>query len=178
MARVKEGEESALELLFARWEAPLFSFFYRMGCPPSWVEDLTEEVLVTVYRRRHRYDVSRPFAPWLFGIAHLVWKDHLRHRGRETSRSVPLETARWVPSSRPGPSAVAETREELERVRGAIEQLPDEQRASFILRHYHRMSYEEIAQAVRAPLGTVKWRIHEALRRLEAPLVRAGKERG
>jgi len=174
MARVKEGEQSALELLFGRWEGPLFAFFYRLGCPPSRVEDLTEEALVTLYRRRHRYDVSRPFAPWLFGIARLVWKDHIRHRGRETRMTVPLEAATELPSADPGPGDAAESREEIDTVRRSIEQLPDEQKAPFVLRNYHGLSYEEVAQALQVPMGTVKWRIHEALRRLEASLVRSG----
>ena len=63
MVRVKEGEQSALELLFARWEGRLFAFFYRLGAAPTRLADLTEEVLVAVYQQRHRYDSSRPFAP-------------------------------------------------------------------------------------------------------------------
>jgi len=173
MARVKAGEESALELLFTRWEAPLFGFFYRLGCPPSWVEDLTEEVLVTVYRRRHRYDPDRPFTPWLYGIARLVWKDHLRHRGRELGPTVPLDAASGVSSGEPGPSESSEAREEVEAARRAIEGLPEEQKTAFILRHYHSLSYKEVAQALEIPLGTVKWRIHEAVRRLVASVAAA-----
>jgi RNA polymerase sigma-70 factor (ECF subfamily) len=178
MARVKEGEQSALELLFARWEGPLFAFFYRLGCPPSLVEDLTEEALVTVYRQRHRYDLDRAFAPWLYGIARLVWKDYLRHRGREISRTVPLDAANGVPASELGPSDMAEVRQEVEAVRRAIEQLPEEQKAAFILRHYQGLSYEEIAEALQVPLGTIKWRIHESMRRLEASLVSSRREGG
>ncbi|MBI2155091.1 MAG: RNA polymerase sigma factor [Candidatus Rokubacteria bacterium] len=176
MARVREGEQSALELLFARWEGPLFAFFYRLGCPPSSVEDLTEEVLVSVYRRRHRYDLDRPLAPWLFGVARLVWKDFLRHRGRELAQATPLEVAKELPSPMHDPSELAEIREESEAVRRAIEELPDEQKAAFVLRHYHSLSYEEVAQALQVPLGTVKWRIHEAVRRLETALVDARSE--
>ncbi|MBI4610249.1 MAG: sigma-70 family RNA polymerase sigma factor [Candidatus Rokubacteria bacterium] len=178
MARVRERDESALEILFTRWEGPLFAFFYRLGCPPSWVEDLTEEVLVTVYRRRQRYDLDRPFAPWLYGIARLVWKDHLRHRGREITHAVPLEAAAQLPASDLGPSATAEKVEEAEGIRRAIQQLPEEQREAFVLRHYHGLSYEEIAEALQVPLGTVKWRIHEAVRRLEASLVVSRREGG
>src|SRR3972149_1234113 len=53
MVRVRDGEQSALELLFARWEAPLFAFFYRLGGPPGVGEDLPEEALVSVSRQRH-----------------------------------------------------------------------------------------------------------------------------
>jgi len=61
----------------------------------------------------------------------------------------------------------AERQEEGELIRTAIQGLPTDQREAFILRHYHGLSYDEIAKAVEVPLGTVKWRIHEAVRRLE-----------
>jgi RNA polymerase sigma-70 factor (ECF subfamily) len=167
MARVRAGEQSALELLFARWEAPLFAYFYRLGCHPSWTEDLVEETLLALYRRRERYEASRPFAPWLYGIARLVWKDHLRHRGRDLYGSASLEEVGGVPAGEPDALSTAERHEESELVRSAIQGLPLEQREAFVLRHYHGLSYDEIASAVEAPLGTVKWRIHEAMRRLE-----------
>lgn len=168
MARVKEGEQSALEILFARWEAPLFAFFYRVGCSPSSVEDLTEEVLVCVYQQRQRYDPDRPFAPWLYGIARLVWKDYLRHRRREISHIAPLETIERMRGPEADPSETAQAREATDAVRQAVEQLPDEQKLVFTLRHYQGLSYEDIADALQVPLGTVKWRIHEAVRRLGA----------
>jgi len=174
MVRVRDGEQSALELLFARWEAPLFAFFYRLGCPPGVVEDLTEEALVSVYRQRHRYDPARPFPPWLYGVARLVWKDHLRHRGREHARTSLSEAIEGLPSGDPGPSDVAEAREETDRVRGAVQSLPEDLKTVFVLRHYQGLAYEEIAEAVQAPLGTVKWRLHEVLRRLQMSLAAAG----
>jgi len=170
MARVREGEQSALELLLARWESPVFRFFYRLGCPPDRVEDLTEEVLVAVYRQRHRYDPGRPFAPWLFGIARLVWKEYRRQLGRELSYAVPLSATRDMAASDRSPADLAEAREEAEVVRRAIECLPEDERAAFILRHYQGLSYAEITQALQAPLGTVKWWIHEGVRHLEASL--------
>ncbi len=170
MARVKEGEQTALELLFARWEGRVFAFFYRLGGPPDRLGDLAEEVLVSVYRQRHRYDPNRAFAPWLYGIARLVWKDHLRRRRREEPHCALLEFARSS-AREPGPAEVAEGREEVAVLRQAIEQLPGEQRIIFVLRHFEGLAYEEIAEALQVPLGTVKWRLHEAVRRLEIALV-------
>lgn len=173
MARVKDGEQSALELLFARWEGRIFAFFYRLGGPPSQLADLTEEVLVSVYHQRHRYDAHRPFAPWLYGVARLVWKDYLRHRRREALRSIPLEIAHSRPAAEPNPSEVAAGREEVALVRQAIELLPGEQRTVFVLRHFEGLAYEEIAAALQLPLGTVKWRLHEAVRRLDSALAQS-----
>jgi RNA polymerase sigma-70 factor (ECF subfamily) len=152
----------------------LFAYFHRLGSHPSWTEDLVEETLVTVHRRRDRYDPSRPFAPWLYGIARLVWKDHLRHRGRDLYRAGSLEDVEHVPTTEPDALRAVERWEQGELVRAAIQRLPLEQREAFILRHYHGLSYDEIAKAVEAPLGTVKWRIHEAMRRLESVLTHGG----
>ncbi len=174
MARVRTGEQSALELLFARWEAPLFAYFHRLGCYPSWTEDLVEETLVTLYRRRERYEASRPFAPWLYGIARLIWKDHLRHRGRDLYRAASLEDVERALTTEPDALRAAERWEEGELVRAAIQRLPMEQREAFIFRHYHGLSYDEITKVVEAPLGTVKWRIHEAMRRLQHALTHGG----
>lgn len=168
MARVQEDEQSALEVLFARWEALLFAFFYRMGCPPASVEDLTEEVLVAIYRQRARYDPGRPFAPWVYGIARHVWQDYCRHRRRDLTQSVSLEAIEGLRAPAPDPSEAAQMRETMDDVRRAVERLPDEQKLVFILRHYQGLSYDDIAEALQIPLGTVKWRLHEALRRLEA----------
>lgn len=167
MARVKEGEHSALEVLFARWEDPLFAYFHRLGGHPSCVADLVEETLVTLYRRRSRFDSARPFAPWLYGVARLVWKDHLRHRGRDLYGRVSLDEAEAVVTPEPGALDVAVREQQRERIRAGIADLSAEQRETFLLRHYHGLSYEEIASVVGAPLGTIKWRIHEAVRRLE-----------
>ena len=159
-----------MELLFARWEARLFAFFYRLGGPPNRVEELAEEVLVALYRRRHAYDPDRPFAPWLYGIAGVVWKDYLRRRRREELHRAPLEAAQSLPDHAPDPSAVADDREEVGAIREAIGRLPDEQRIVFVLRHFEGLTYEEIAQALQLPLGTVKWRLHEAVRRVHVAL--------
>lgn len=172
MAGVAAGDESALEQVFVRWVGPLVAYFHRLGCHPGWVEDLTEETLITLYRRRGRFDPTRPLAPWIWGIARLVWKDHLRHRGRDLYRSTSLDEVDAIAAPEPHALQALERQEEGELVRRGILRLPVAQREALILRHYHGLSYDEVARAVEAPLGTIKWRIHEAMRRLEADLAR------
>lgn len=166
LARIKQGEQSALEVLFARWEGPLVAFFYRLGCPPGAIEELTEQVLVLVYHRRHRYDPARPFAPWLYGIARLVWKDYLRSRSRGPAVAAPLTAAENLPSEEAGPLDSADARETLRAVHAAVQGLPEDLREVFVLRHYQSLQYKEIAETLQVPIGTVKWRLHEAVRRL------------
>ncbi len=80
---------------------------------------------------------------------------------------VSLDEAEAVVAPEPDALDVAIREEERERIRAGIATLSAEQRETFVLRHYHGLSYDEIARIVGAPLGTVKWRIHEAVRRLE-----------
>jgi RNA polymerase sigma-70 factor (ECF subfamily) len=170
MARIVAGEHGALEMLFARWEGPLYGYFRRLGVHANAVEDLVEETLVTLYRRRGRFDAGRRFAPWLYGVARLVWKDHLRQRGRNAVGGVSLDEAEAIVTPEPDALDIAQRQEETALIRAAVATLPFEQREAFVLRHYQGLTYEEIARVVRAPLGTVKWRIHEAVRRVEASI--------
>ncbi len=168
MARVAEGDWDALEALLTRVETPLFAFLYRLGCRPDLIEDLAQEAMIRLYEYRHRYDPSQPFRPWLFGIAVFVWKNWRRQRGREEAR-----VERWAVTSeltaRPSdPSRWAQAVEETERVREAIQQLPEAERLPLLLRHYHGLTYEEIQQTLEIPLGTVKTRIHTAVQKVGA----------
>jgi len=174
--RAAKGDWEALARLLGRHEGPLFGFFYRLGCHPNWVEDLVQEVMIRLYQARHRYDPSRPFSAWLYGIARNVWRDHARRRGREEGHVTALESPEEIPSTAADPLERSQQGEEAERVRRALQRLPEEERMTLILRHYQGLTYEEIAEALGVPLGTVKWRIHDAVRKMGAWLsVREGR---
>lgn len=166
MARVQGGDWDALAILLARQERPLFAFFHRLGCDPNSVEDLVQEVMIRIYEGRRRYDPARPFSPWLYGIARHVWQDHLRRRGRLHITLRAAESAEDLDSPVLDPLERRQAGEEAERVRRALERLPEDQRVTLILRHFHGLNYEEIAETMGLPLGTVKWRIHDAMRKL------------
>lgn len=166
MARVREGDWNALGTLLGRQEGPLFAFFHRLGCDPNSIEDLVQEVMIRIYEGRRRYDPARPFAPWLYGIARHVWWDYLRRRGRLQVALRAAESAEDLDPPVLDPLERSQAGEEAERVRRALERLPEEQRVTLLLRHFQGLSYEEIAEALGLPLGTVKWRIHDAMRKL------------
>lgn len=167
MARVARGEWGALEALLGRYEAALFGFFHRLGGAPASCEDLVQSVMIRLYEARHGYDASRPFLPWLYGIAWNVWNDYRRRRGRESSRLVPIESIEDAPSLTADPLERSQEVEEAELVRWALQRLPEDQQLTLILRRYQGLTYQEIAETLGVPLGTVKWRIHEAMQKLK-----------
>lgn len=167
MARVAREDWGALEALLGRYEAALFGFFHRLGCAPASCEDLVQSVMIRLYEARRGYDASRPFPPWLYGIAWNVWNDYRRRHARESSHLVSVEAIEDAPSLTADPLERSQQVEEAERVRRALQRLPEEQRMTLILRHYQGLTYEEIAEALGIPLGTVKWRIHEAMHKVK-----------
>jgi RNA polymerase sigma-70 factor (ECF subfamily) len=121
--------------------------------------------MVRLYEERYRYDPGRPLAPWVYGIARNVWRDHARHRARD--RTDPLgDSVDAMVGAAPNPLERAQHAEESDLIRCALMRLPEDQRLTLILRHWQGLSYEEIGEALGVPLGTVKWRIHDAHRKL------------
>jgi RNA polymerase sigma factor (sigma-70 family) len=163
--RVSEGDWRALEELLGRYEAPLFGFFHRLGCRPSACEDLVQTVLIRVYEERSRYDPGRLFAPWIYGIARNVWRDHVRHEARHRA-NLGGESMEAVLATAPTPPESAQGVEERDLVQRALQRLPEGERLPLVLRHWLGLRYDEIAEMLGLPIGTVKWRVHKAHRQL------------
>jgi RNA polymerase sigma-70 factor (ECF subfamily) len=169
------GDEAAYAELVERYEKPLVSFLFRYVGNRAVAEDLFQE---TFYRMLRSLDDYRPragFGTWLYTIARNLALDHLKMQRRH--REVPLDASR--PSERgdvpyrdalPAPDAAADEamsrREETERLGEAIRRLSPKLRETLLLRVYHGMSYRDIARVTRAPVGTSKYRVHEALHAL------------
>jgi RNA polymerase sigma-70 factor (ECF subfamily) len=120
-----------------------------------------------MFRALDRYDPQRPFAAWLFSIASRLAIDHIRRRKHQP---IPLtqrdrdDEEYTIEIEDPGlrPEEFASRSEEERRTRALIDSLPPHYRIVVLLRHQQDLSYEEIAEALHLPLGTVKARIHRA----------------
>jgi len=176
MVRAQAGDREAFGSLATRYEIPLFRFFCRMGAETDAAADLFQEAILQLYVRRDAYDPVRRFRPWLYGIAHLVWKDCCRHTARRFEHLNRL--AAMERGSPEGPPAEHVLDTELDRdligvaVRRAVALLAEEHRAVLILRHYQELTYPEIAEALGIPVGTVKSRLHHALKAAKLELSR------
>jgi RNA polymerase sigma-70 factor (ECF subfamily) len=153
---VAGGDTRALEELMRRYQRPLHAFLHRYTAGRD-VDDLHQETWLRVVRAAPRFDARRRFSTWLFQIALNLCRDWHRRPPPE-----PVDPALADPvDPAPPPDAALDA----ERLLAA---LPEEQRSAVILRYYHDLGEEEMAAALGCPRGTVKSRLHGAVRRLAA----------
>jgi len=180
VALAQQGKEAAYRELLARYERPVFSLIFRMVRDRETAEDLSQETFIKVLNNIDRYSPDFKFSSWLFKIANNLTIDHLRRRRLNTISiegapdAVTAESARAtsivVASGDESPLAELESKELGVSIERAIAQLRPEYRACIMLRHVEDRSYEEIAEIVKLPLGTVKTYIHRARHELRAAL--------
>ncbi len=180
VALARKGSEAAYRELLTRYERPVFSLVFRMVRDRETAEDLSQETFVKVLNNLDRYSPEFKFSSWLFKIANNLTIDHLRRRRIDTISiegapdAVTAESARAtsiaVVSGDESPLEELESKELGTAIERAIGKLRPEYRACIMLRHVEDKSYEEIAEIVKLPLGTVKTYIHRARHELRAAL--------
>lgn len=180
LARVKAGEEPALEALLERFRRPLFGYLHRMLGNATEAEDVFQETFLRVVKHLPRFEEGRRVKPWIYAIASNLVKNVYRSRSYREKTSLDQESEKGEPLA-PSLAALAQTPVELasdsERalaVRAAVERLSPVSRDALVLFYFQGLAYEEIAQALEVPLGTVKSRIHNALAKLAAQLHAGG----
>jgi RNA polymerase sigma-70 factor (ECF subfamily) len=157
MLQLQAGSESALETLVERWRAPLFGFLLRRSAAAD-ADDLFQETWLRVVRARRRFDPRRRFSTWLFQIANNLCRDRFR-RGGVAARGHAALAEEAPPPGAPDPSL----RIDLAR---RLSALPERLREVLVLRYYRDLGEREIAELLGIPPGTVKSRLHAALRAL------------
>jgi RNA polymerase sigma-70 factor (ECF subfamily) len=167
------GDEEAYRLLVQRHERPVYHIIWRMVTNPEDARDLTQETFVRVFRALDQFDQSRTFSYWINKIATNQAIDFLRKRRlRTVSIDVdPEEDNRRPPILRDGgplPDRQLEQRKMSEFLSRLVERLAPHYRVVVHLRHHQQRSYDEIAEMLDLPLGTVKARLHRAHNQLRA----------
>jgi RNA polymerase sigma-70 factor (ECF subfamily) len=170
--RAAGGDRRALEALL-REHARAVHDVCRFVAGPHDAHDATQEALERIVTSIDRFDPSRgTFRSWALTVARNVCRDRLRRRGleRRTFAADGDETTAWTADDTPGPERVALARIESERLSKALETLPEPMRLAVVLYHVHESTYEEIAQTLDVPLGTVMTWLHRGRKRLRAAL--------
>jgi len=177
VALARQGREAAYRELIGRYQRPVFSLIYRLIRDREKSEDLTQETFIKVTNALDRYDPTYKLSSWIFKIAHNTALDLLRKKEPETlslDGSPHAETASEIEASTLTAVSTDETPEEFAASRelgGHIEQaiarLRPEYRTAILLCHVEGYAYEEIAEVMSVPLGTVKTYIHRARNELK-----------
>ena len=187
--RCLAGEDSAWEALLRDYTRKIYNLCYRFTGRVEEAEDVTQEVFIKVFQTLKSYDAAQgSFATWLNRVArnHLV--DHYRRTRKDrvtSSLEDELSEAEQKPSPQMEPTGQVESRERRETLQSALDKLSPDLREAVILRDLHDLDYEEIAQVLSVPQGTVKSRINRGrlelgrvLKRMEGMrgLAKAGNE--
>jgi len=187
--RCLAGEDSAWEALLKSYNRKIYNLCYRFTGRAEEAEDVTQEVFIKVFQTLKSYHAAQgSFTTWLNRVArnHLV--DHYRRAPKDrvtSSLEDELPEAEQHPSPHMEPTGQVESRERREVLQQALDKLSPDLREAVILRDLHDLDYEEIAQVLSVPQGTVKSRINRGrlelgrvLKRMEGMrgLAKAGNE--
>jgi RNA polymerase sigma-70 factor (ECF subfamily) len=171
--RAVAGDERAFAELVTRYQTAVYTLAYRMLGDTGEAEDAAQEVFLRIYRRLATYDAAHRFSTWVLSIASHYCIDVLR---RKRPWLVPLETiSNWMRSRTRGPEAVALAQEQQDAVRMLLAKLPEHYRLVLLLRYWHDLGYEEIAEVVDQPVSTIKARLHRARNALAALISSEGR---
>jgi RNA polymerase sigma-70 factor, ECF subfamily len=180
--RCLAGEDPAWEQLLQAHNRKIYNLCYRFTGRAGEAEDLTQEVFIKVFQTLTTYDAAQgSFSTWLNRVArnHLV--DHYRRTRKDrVTSSLEDETAgvEDKPGAEESPTARLETRERRELLQSALDQLSPDMREAVVLRDFQDLDYDEIAQVLQVPQGTVKSRINRGRLELAKVIKRMEGVRG
>jgi RNA polymerase sigma-70 factor (ECF subfamily) len=158
----RRGDQAAWRELVARHTRRVFGLAYRFTGRVDEAEDLTQEIFIKVYQTLDRYQAAQgAFASWLGAVARNQSIDHYRRRRQERLRKAddPAVIER-MDSGEEGPLLSLERQERVRLVHRGLKALPLELREPLVLCDLQGLAYEEVAEALAIPLGTVKSRIN------------------
>ena len=171
-----KGRETAYRELLRRYERPVLSLIHRMVRDRELAEDLAQDTFVKVLNALDRYRPEFKFSSWIFKIAHNTALDWLRKRELPTlsldgapdavSAEAQEATRPMVATDDPSPADFTAGRELRDQLEAAIALLRPEYATAVTLFHMEGLAYEEIAETMSLPLGTVKTFIHRARKEL------------
>lgn len=168
--RVKQGDQRAFALLVAKYERRVQRLLSRLVRDSAEIEDITQEAFIKAYRALPQFRGESAFYTWLYRIAINTAKNYLATKSRRPVTVGEFQGADDgeffdlgdVVEDNNTPDAVLHSRQVAEAVNAAIETLPEDLKAAITLREIEGLSYEEIAQAMDCPIGTVRSRIFRA----------------
>ncbi len=171
-------EETYLEQLVLRYEYELYHYLKHFLGDAQLAEDAFQTTFLQIYLKNSQFEIGRKFRPWLYIVATNQAIDIQRrnkrhnHASLEKNLQLPGEELEGIslleilPGTNPTPSEELERAERAEKIRKLIERLPETLRQVVLLVYYEGIKYREVAEILNIPVGTVKSRLHTAIKKL------------
>jgi RNA polymerase sigma-70 factor (ECF subfamily) len=166
-----EGDEIAWEMLVRKYSNRIFNLAYQFCGIYQEAEDITQEIFLKLFKSLNQYDFRKNFEAWLITFAKNYCIDQYRKSKYEKSRRMNFNKLEFIKANNSTPEENFLLKEKLKLIFEGLENLPPGIRMAIILRDIHGMSYEEIAQIMNLPLGTVKSRINRGRIQLAKNLI-------
>jgi RNA polymerase sigma-70 factor (ECF subfamily) len=182
VARSTGGDPESFNQLIKRWERPIYALAYRTIGREDDARDVVQETFLRAFRGLSGFKGQAKFSSWLYRITLNLCRDWMRRQRRSPVMLAPdgvdlVELAGESDDVETADAAVA--RKDLSRlVARAMTALPEEQRAAIVLKEYHGLTFQEIADLLGCPLSTVKTRLYQGLTVLRKELERSGIHSG
>lgn len=176
VARAQAGDLESFNQLVTRWERPIFALAYRTLGREEDARDVVQEAFLRAYRGLRGFKGQAKFSSWLYRITVNLCRDWIRRERRAPVVQVPegtdpVDLADGMAAPVESVEDLVSRREMSQAVARAMAELPEEQRAAILLKEYHGLTFQEIADLLECPLSTVKTRLYQGLsvlrRRLE-----------
>ena len=178
VARSIGGDNDSFNELILRWERPIFALAYRTIGREEDARDVCQETFLRAFRALPGFRGQAKFSSWLYRIALNLCRDWIRRERRAQVVQAPENLDIVEMAAALEPSETVEdlvTRKDLARVvERAMANLPEEQRTAIVLKEYHGLTFQEIADLVGCPLSTVKTRLYQGLTVLRRELAKSG----
>jgi RNA polymerase sigma-70 factor (ECF subfamily) len=182
VARSRGGDQESFNQLILRWERPIYALAYRVIGREDDARDVCQEAFLRAFRALPGFKGQAKFSSWLYRITLNLCRDWIRRRRRAPVLQMPEGVDPMELAAERGEvesiENVAARRELTTAVEQAMALLPEEQRTTIVLKEYHGMTFQEIADLQGCPLSTVKTRLYQGLTVVRRHLERNGQLRG
>ena len=180
VARSIGGDHDSFNQLILRWERPIYALAYRTIGREEDARDVCQETFLRAFRALPKFRREAKFSSWLYRIALNLCRDWARRERRTPLVQAPedMDVIEMAASAEPSDSIEnLVARKDLARhVEKAMALLPEEQRTAIVLKEYHGLTFQEIADQLQCPLSTVKTRLYQGLSVLRLRLERQQAE--
>ena len=167
VARSQDGDVESFNQLILRWERPIYALAYRVIGRDEDARDVCQETFLRAFRALPGFRGQAKFSSWIYRIALNLCRDWIRRQRRAPVSQIPEDMDLGELAAERGPSETVEDlvirRQMTGLVESAMSTLPEEQRTAIILKEYHGMTFQEIAELQGCPLSTVKTRLYQGL---------------